>query len=348
MRKHAIKNEPFIREYIPKVSRTFALTIKFLPKALRNSVYTSYLLCRVADTLEDSPLLPREEREKRLLKLGHILNNASRGKAFDKDEIAPLYDSIDAEVGHDHQLLTELSKLFEILESLPQSHRNIIYRWAGEMAEGMAEFTSLTFAENDKIGAIKDSEQWDRYCYYVAGTVGMMLTELFVDHYKFDDNKTGKLIELGTSFGLGLQKVNVIKDVPDDRQRGVCFLPLDIMSNYNLTPSKLADSSESSKLRPFVNHLLTNALKHLDDAIEYSILFPRNYRGTRMFLILPVFLAAETLKLISEYQEQCMIGPPLKIERGEVSRLVTAATLRVSSNESIEKYYRELRPAIEI
>ena len=42
---------------LPRVSRTFALSIRFLPPDVRAPVLLSYLLCRVADTVEDAPEL---------------------------------------------------------------------------------------------------------------------------------------------------------------------------------------------------------------------------------------------------------------------------------------------------
>src|ERR1700740_3660463 len=48
---------------LPHVSRTFALTIPQLPVPLRIAVTNAYLLCRIADTIEDEPALsPADSR----------------------------------------------------------------------------------------------------------------------------------------------------------------------------------------------------------------------------------------------------------------------------------------------
>lgn len=336
------KNDLFIRDFIPKVSRTFALAIKFLPRALRDSVFTSYLLCRVADTLEDSPFLEADEKAKRLIQLSTVLDRASQGRRFSKSEISHLRDSIDPRSGEDHRLLAQSSKLFDILETLPATHKPIIYRWAGVMAGGMAEYTRLNYIDGENIGALKDVEDWDRYCYFVAGTVGHMLTELFIEHYDFDIKRAAELSRLGNSFGLGLQKVNVIKDVPEDRKRGVCYLPLDMMARHGLKPSLLRDGLKSTGVKSLVEELLNNATAHLDDAISYTALIPHGYRGLRMFLLVPVFLAVETLNLIMEKPAQSMAGPPVKLDRRDVSRVVRAVALRASANKSINEYYRKI------
>ena len=45
--------EKFGRVVLPEVSRTFAISIRFLPGTLGRAVLTAYLLCRIADTIED-------------------------------------------------------------------------------------------------------------------------------------------------------------------------------------------------------------------------------------------------------------------------------------------------------
>jgi farnesyl-diphosphate farnesyltransferase len=335
----------FIEDFIPRVSRTFALTIRFLPLSLRKSVHAAYLLCRVADTLEDSPLLESSEKSRRLTYLGDLLRGAEEGKSLSGNDFLPLYDSIDTNHGDDHRLLTESSKLFAVLESLPPDHRLVIYRRAAEMAGGMALYANPGAMGGDTIACLSDTNDWNRYCYYVAGTVGHMMTELFVDHFGIGRSTAEKLKPLGESFGLGLQKVNVIKDVPSDRERGVCFLPLDIMKKHNLKPSSFLEAKNRSAVAGFVGQLLELTVGHLDDAIEYTILMPRRHRGLRMFLTLPVFLAVETLGLVKLDPARAMSGPSVKLARSDVSRLVNAAAFRVMSNSLLAGYYQKLRKA---
>ncbi len=337
------KGIDFIRDFIPKVSRTFALTIGFLPKSLKNSVYCSYLLCRVADTLEDSPYIGSDEKKIRLLHLNVLLKEAARGISLRPDQISALYDSVDPEMGDDHRLLAESAELFEILESLPADHKKIIYFWAAEMAGGMAKYSQLKPAVDGSPAVLTDIQDWDKYCYYVAGTVGHMMTELFINNFKMDDSRSEKIKELSNSFGLALQKVNLIKDTPEDRDRGFCFLPLNIITKHRLTPLSLADSSNSPDITEFVNHLVDLTIGHLDDAIEYTTLIPRRYRGVRMFLAVPVLLAVETLALINKNPVVTMTGPPVKLNRQNVTRLVNFASMIILSNSALLGYYKRLR-----
>src|SRR5580693_8702451 len=54
-------DEDYQDQILPHVSRTFALTIPQLPPALATPVTSAYLLCRIADTIEDEPALSPPE-----------------------------------------------------------------------------------------------------------------------------------------------------------------------------------------------------------------------------------------------------------------------------------------------
>ena len=56
-----ITDEGYQDQILPHVSRTFALTIPQLPPRLKVAVTNAYLLCRIADTIEDEPALSPAE-----------------------------------------------------------------------------------------------------------------------------------------------------------------------------------------------------------------------------------------------------------------------------------------------
>ena len=60
----------FNRLMLARVSRTFALTIRSLGQPFREPVLVGYLLCRIADTYEDSTKLSVDEKTAALEKNG--------------------------------------------------------------------------------------------------------------------------------------------------------------------------------------------------------------------------------------------------------------------------------------
>ena len=133
----------------------------------------------------------------------------------------------------------------------------------------------------------------------------------------------------------------LLQDIQQDYVGGI-----QVLSKHGLNAARLREKSESSKIAPFVNEIVGLTVPHLDDAVEYTMLIPRHLRGVRMFLVVPVYLAIETLALIKSNPVQAMAGPPVKLSRKDVTRLVDGAFSRVGSNKRIMKYYLSLRNKI--
>jgi farnesyl-diphosphate farnesyltransferase len=113
-----------------------------------------------------------------------------------------------------------------------------------------------------------------------------------------------------------------------------------------LHASGLENDANSPMIIPFVNEIVGMAALHLDDALKYTLLVPRHLKSVRMFLIVPVYFAAETLWLVKTNPVKAMVGPPAKISRGDVTRLVGAAAARIGSNRKLSEYYYKLRHRI--
>lgn len=74
------------------------------------------------------------------------------------------------------------------------------------MGDGMAEF-----AQRD-VESVKD---YDLYCHYVAGLVGIGLSQLF--HASgLEDDRFKNVDKIANSMGLFLQKVNITRDYLED------------------------------------------------------------------------------------------------------------------------------------
>ncbi len=66
-----------------------------------------------------------------------------------------------------------------------------------------------------------------QYCHYVAGLVGIGLSQLF-SASKLEDPEVGRDTELANSMGLFLQKTNIIRDYLEDTQEGRAFWPQEV------------------------------------------------------------------------------------------------------------------------
>jgi phytoene/squalene synthetase len=235
---------------LPAVSRTFALSINaLLPRACRKAlkkgreanpsgfarafkrkdaalasdIALAYLLCRLLDTIEDDNTLPAKKRASLLRALGRALADAEHEEKT-LAELGGAAPEIQAKTD-EKELLQKAAPLFARLRKACAAHSEAICRHASEMAYGMAD--SVT---DDARGRIQTRADLDRYCHYVAGTVGAMLSDLFIAQRKKFPPKRAKILRANMeSFARGLQLVNIIKDCQKDFAAGRCFIPAEIV-----------------------------------------------------------------------------------------------------------------------
>ncbi len=183
---------------LPRVSRSFALVIRWLPRRLDDAVMVSYLLCRIADTIEDSL---RPAAEKRRLLAGFAAGLDAGRPEVPLDGYPREYECLMARTG----------EVLECYRSLPASARAVIRARVEEMCSGMSRWCDR------EIRTLADQNE---YCYCVAGLVGLMLTDLFRAYGHLADRDAEQLRPLAVDFGLALQKVNVLRDLRADLLRG--------------------------------------------------------------------------------------------------------------------------------
>jgi farnesyl-diphosphate farnesyltransferase len=220
---------------------------------------------------------------------------------------------------------------------LPEEQQRAVQPWVREMCSGMAEFVQRP------PGGIVTVDDLDRYTYYVAGTVGHLLTQLF---RLYDGQPAAQRYErlqaLATSFGRGLQLTNIIKDVADDRRRGFSFVPRQLCQLAGIRPEDLQDEKHRAEARRVVLTLIEKAKRHLTDALAYSTTLPRRLYGVRLFCLTSLFFAVRTLRLAERDQRLLDPDHKVKITRAEVYRTLAVTRVIASSNTLVRWYFRQL------
>ncbi len=332
---------------LEEVSRTFSKPILLLPDELKVAVTLGYLLCRIADTVEDHPAVPAEMR-KGLFRLfldmmeGAVANepNAVPPSAFVEEFAKVEGPDDDAELALSRNTETAM----RVFSALRPKVRKILARWVSEMARGMDLYTQRPVGD-DGFAALFTAEDLDRYCYYVAGTVGHLLTDLFLD--AFGDKATPELELLlredAESFAQGLQMVNILKDVTDDRARGVSFIPRTTIARQGLTLANFTDMENREKAHAAVAPLFDRASQHLDGALRYALTIPPEHSGIRLFCLLPLWMAVRTLVVARGNNAMFTPGEPVKISREEVTAIILQCTINAGNNEALLAAYQALR-----
>ena len=317
----------FAHEILPSVSRTFALSIRVLPGDLGRAVLVAYLLCRIADTLEDEPSLPATAKAELLDAFALCLDSPAAADAF-----PGRVSEISGEAAH-VRLSRNTDLVFVLYRSLPRATRVHVRHWVGEMIVGMRKFV-LLYPHGIRIQSIAEYKE---YCYYVAGTVGYLLTDLWHEHVpSIGETQYRVLRERCRAFAEALQTVNILKDVTTDaEQENSIYVPEDLLRQHGVTHATLLAPELLSDTREALATLVQLAWHDLEGARSYLLLLPRRAVSVRLFCILPLLFAYATLRDLTRTPHALARREVVKISRREVKALIVAGFLMILSNRGV-------------
>lgn len=302
------------------VSRTFALTIPQLPMPLRATVADAYLLCRIADTIEDEPALSPAETRVFLQRFAAVVAGSEAAGPLAREVAGRLTErTLPAE----RELVASMERVI-VSARLGGERRATIQRCIELMCEGMHHFQRTA-----SLRGLARSTDLDSYCYYVAGVVGEMLTDLFCHHSREIAAHRATLDELAASFGQGLQLTNILKDFWEDRSRGACWLPRDVFARHGVELAELSPQRPDPGFQAGMRELVGVAHGHLRNALAYTLAIPARETGIRRFCLWAAGLAVLTLRQIAA-TPQFTSGSQVKVSRAAVrmTQLCTSAAVR--------------------
>ncbi|WP_416148653.1 squalene/phytoene synthase family protein [Salipaludibacillus sp. HK11] len=254
-------------------SRTFYIPISLLEPTLKKTVASAYLCMRAIDEIEDNSMLDSPSKQYLLKETGALLD-----ETFDNEAYLQLIDP------YKHLLPEVTLRLGDWIATCPPGIVEKVQESTSIMAYGMAKWAYKNWH-------IKTKEDLNDYTYYVAGLVGVMLSDIWEWR---DGTKTDR--DLAIAYGRGLQTVNILRNQLEDKERGVSFIPTvwDIDETFEYAEKNLALGDE-----------------YMKDINSRSIL---------LFCKIPLALANKTLKALKDGRE--------KITRSEVEETVQEITNR--------------------
>ena len=319
-------DQTFQTEILRGVSRTFALTIPQLPPPLRKIVTNAYLLCRIADTIEDERALSAHDKRRFAQQFVDVVAGRSCAEPF-ATSLLPLLSNHTIEAEHD--LIRNSPIVIRVTHSFTPAQRAVLERCITIMAEGMAWFQT-----NQSRSGLPDLSHLEAYCYYVAGVVGEMLTELFCDYSPKIAANRSQLLPLAVSFGQGLQMTNILKDLWEDHARGACWLPQDVFSGCGFDLKTLSAQHHGAAFAHGLRRLVAIAHAHLRNALAYTLLLPREEAGLRKFCLWAIGMALLTLRKINS-NPAFTSSKEVKISRRAVYATMFAASALVRHDGSL-------------
>jgi farnesyl-diphosphate farnesyltransferase len=304
----ALKTSPIVSPelfaLLKTVSRSFYLSVRFLPKRIRQTIALAYLLARASDTIADTNRLAADRR---LQVLANLSGSIAKG-----GDPGDLSECVAAQAdGSEKTLLDKVPLLCRKVGELPESHRALVREVLAKIIHGQT-LDIERFECRSGTQALPNDAALEEYTYLVAGCVGEFWTKVcLLEWPNYSSLKEGALLELGRDFGKGLQLVNIVRDFPADLQAGRSYLPLS-------DPEKARTDIAIAK--PEWDRWRARAREYLQSGWKYfRVIRPPR---VRFACALPVLIGLRTLKRLDAESE---IRSGVKISRAEVQWLTLVA-----------------------
>jgi farnesyl-diphosphate farnesyltransferase len=300
-------------DIVQDVSRTFALTINELEEPLAREICVGYLMCRVADTIEDATHIPPDAQTALLDTYRCVLeSDDDRHLAAFMHRVSEWMPSSPSA---DWQVVAGTPRVIRVFRALPAESRTEIRPRVLEMIDGMSMFIER-YAEHGGL-RIETMDELEEYCWYVAGTVGFLVTGLVTR--RASSETASSLYEYATSFGLLLQLVNVAKDIVEDYEReNNVYVPSAVLREHGLSPADIGSVEDGSRFAPVVVALVDRAEEYTDDARQWLDEMPTTRGNTVSAWAVPYLLAVGTLRELKNRPGDVIADGDVKVGREEV------------------------------
>lgn len=204
-------------------AKTFYFASHCLPRETRRHAYAVYGFCRWADNAVDEAA-DLGDATRRLDRARHVLDLTYSDRDAPPGVVAFRRTAVERQIPRD---------LFD------------------DLLDGMA--MDLTVARYEDFAAL------DRYCYRVAGVVGLMMTHVF--GYRHD-----RCLPRAVALGRAMQLTNILRDVKEDLERGRVYLPQDELSRFGVDERQLAEGRVDDRFRALMRFQIERARAAYDEA----------------------------------------------------------------------------------
>lgn len=305
-------------ELLKSVSRSFYLSVRFLPPAMREPIALGYLLARFTDTIADAPGVENAERLAVLDEVKAIVQN---GEATPRCDLSKLIPKLSHE--GERNLLSRVNELFGWLSRIDPANRDHLNEVILTIIHGQC--WDIRAFGDDEPAPCQSADDLLRYTYWVAGCVGEFWTKVgftnLGEKFAAPEDASAMLVR-GRKLGQGLQLINILRDLHEDLPAGRCYLPADELSAAGWSGDGMPSESElSSSFHKWVS-VCQNFLEESDSYIQ-KVRDPQARFCTR----LPRILAGRTADALAEAGLSRVLTTKIKVPRSAVWKSIAEAVL---------------------
>jgi len=306
-----------------------------------------YLLCRAADTVADTEILPPSDRLILLSEMKAVFDvfplSPERGQAI----ADRLREALSGEVSSERLLLERFNSVIEAFFRLTKTDQALVQRVVVGVLNGM-EMDLRTFGTTgakDDVIALRSDQDLERYLEWIGGEPGRFWTDLCAAHRPRLQGRLENLRADGIRFGTGLQLINILRDLPVDLKNGRCYVPLERLAEAGLTPEDLKDKENFSRFLPLYHALIDSAIERMKAGLKYVEAVPAHMFRLRAAAWWPMVIGLRTLGLLRASRTVLDSGERVKVGRKEIYWLMTTSAATMPFNRLLRADFDDLAGA---
>ena len=295
---------------------------------MRGAFGIAYLLCRYADSIADTYLIPQDRRLYWIEQFPGII--LRQDKALGEQLAREV--SGRSENKYEEELIKTLNPCLDAFSRVPDDQKEFIHEVVQSVCEGMRMDLSHFPGEDARhIHAFAQDKDLEKYCRLMGGAPGLFWSKLIYNttSVRLPENK---FYELGEHVGDALQIVNILRDLPKDLRIGRCYLPQTDLDRVRLTPTDLLDPANSARLEPVKTKWIQWGLGRLSSAKAYYKTLPKTQCGQRAAVAWPVLWTADTLYKVYREPSLLDVHKRVKISRSVIYSTMFFTPLLLASN----------------
>jgi farnesyl-diphosphate farnesyltransferase len=329
-----------LSQLLPRVSRSFYLSLRVLPHNLRQPIGLAYLFCRAADTIADTLLLPRDSR------LAYLKQYRAAFAEAGPSVFSTLQQQLSKQQQQpaERELLSRLDECFALLAAVEQQDQHHIRELVLTLTQGMLmDLTIFPGEYEGEVRALETRADLDRYTYFVAGCVGEFWTRIVTAHLpSLQQWNRAEMEGYAVRFGKGLQMTNVLRDLAQDLRIGRCYLPRTELAALGVQPEELLSPRSVERIQPLLQGLIDYTLELYRDGWTYTLAIPRREWRLRLACAWPLLIGLATLTVVRRSPHVLDPAVRLKVARKQVYAILLRSLCTVWSDGALNRYYEQL------
>ena len=316
------------------VSRSFYLSLRTLPRTLRDPLSLAYLLARATDTIADTPEPSIEVRRESLRDLASSIQGSASPEIVAR--IRKSFSSLQKNEA-ERDLIESLPAILEWLAGIDDRDRSEVRNVLQQINRGQT-LDLERFGSGAGVRALMRATELDEYTYLVAGCVGEFWTRVCFGHIRnFSSLSESEMLSLGVEYGKGLQLINILRDVGTDLRNGRCYLPAEELHAVGISPEEILAKPE--RVEPVMQQWREKAAAGLKGGLEYSCAI--RSRRIRFATVLPALIGARTLALLRD-AHPFVFARTVKVPRSEIRTIISSVALNLVSLSALRRMFKRL------